>query len=66
MKNDKASAVFAECLESGKWPGYADDVIQLSLPGWAERRLEEAHEMGEFAVAYEAQKPAARRKENAY
>lgn len=30
-----AKRVLAECLESGRWPGYPDRIQRLSLPRWA-------------------------------
>lgn len=33
---------FRDCTEAGIWPGYADDVIPISLPPWALRDLEYA------------------------
>lgn len=40
--NRQAVDLYRECSESGRWPGYADDVIRLGLPPWAEiRYLEE-------------------------
>lgn len=34
--NRRALQIYAECLETGKWPGFADDIATLSLPGWVE------------------------------
>lgn len=34
-RNRRALEVFAECTESGAWPGYSDGVAYLSLPTWA-------------------------------
>jgi hypothetical protein len=31
-----------ECVESGKWPGYADGVDLISLPAWAMKAMGEA------------------------
>jgi hypothetical protein len=36
--NRRALQVYAECSASGRWPGYADDVVTVSLPGWAVNR----------------------------
>lgn len=46
--NRKALDVYRQCRETGHWPGYADDVISLSLPAWAERQLEAAWERGDL------------------
>lgn len=29
-----------ECLESGEWPGYPDEVVELDRPGWVRRKNE--------------------------
>ncbi|MFF2009140.1 PD-(D/E)XK nuclease-like domain-containing protein [Streptomyces sp. NPDC058195] len=42
-KNRRAINTFAECTESGRWPGYSDDIEYLSLPPYAERRDEEEY-----------------------
>ena len=34
-RNRRALEVFAECTESGVWPGYSDEIAYLSLPPWA-------------------------------
>lgn len=37
LLNRRALNTYAACVESGRWPGYADDrVALLSLPPWAE------------------------------
>lgn len=36
-RNRRALEVFKDCTESGRWPGYTDDITYLALPGWAER-----------------------------
>lgn len=46
----RALRTFADCLESGKWPGYADDVIEIDLPPWEEARLQKMHEAGAFQM----------------
>ena len=28
---------YAECLETGEWPGYGDDVTDIGLPEWAQK-----------------------------
>lgn len=34
-----ALRTYAECMSSGKWPGYADRLLPLGLPRWAENLL---------------------------
>lgn len=41
-------SVVAHCRQTGVWPGYTDDAITLGLPYWAEMRLQEQHERGDF------------------
>lgn len=31
----RAREIFAECMETGKWPGYAENIGLLSMPNWA-------------------------------
>ncbi|MFJ6615425.1 PD-(D/E)XK nuclease-like domain-containing protein [Streptomyces sp. NPDC091289] len=42
-KNRRAITTFAECTETGYWPGYSDAIEYLSLPPYAERRDEEEY-----------------------
>jgi len=35
----QALDLFAECAASGRWPGYADDVVLAELPPWETREL---------------------------
>lgn len=37
-----ALRTYAECLNSGKWPGYLDRLMPLGLPRWAQITLETA------------------------
>lgn len=39
-ENREALRTYAECLSSGKWPGYADRLLPLGLPRWAQVALE--------------------------
>mgnify|MGYP003147072140 CR=1 FL=1 len=55
--NRKARSIFAQCLERGEWPGYADDVITAELPYYTESKLQRRHEAGEFETALEMQAP---------
>jgi hypothetical protein len=51
LLNMRARRVFADCLAAGRWPGYADDVVTLELPAWAEKRLQDQHAAGAFDLA---------------
>lgn len=39
--NARALALYADCASTDTWPGYSDDVVTVSLPGWAVRQHEE-------------------------
>lgn len=39
--NDKALALYRECMESGHWPGYGEDVQRVPLPPWVENKWAE-------------------------
>jgi hypothetical protein len=43
-RNARARAVYAECTQTGSWPGYAADVAVASLPRWAEIQHEEDYQ----------------------
>jgi hypothetical protein len=43
-KVDYAIAEWAECLESGRWPGYPPRVASAEMPGWEEERWVQARE----------------------
>ena len=40
-RNDQALKVYANCMETGHWPGFSDDIEVLSLPAYAERQHDE-------------------------
>ena len=40
----KAEKILHECEESGKWPGYADQLIEIDLPAWAYKKAAEEME----------------------
>ena len=50
IQNRAAIHRFATCLETDEWPGYARDVVETPLPGYAENELTIAHEHGRFDV----------------
>jgi hypothetical protein len=35
-RNVRARETYAACLESGRWPGYSDDVVTAGPPAWLE------------------------------
>lgn len=39
--NRRAIRIFADCLSTGKWPGYADEPVMLGLPGWERKVIDE-------------------------
>lgn len=39
---DELMMRYAACEESGVWPGYSEQVVSISLPAWAQRRIEMA------------------------
>ncbi|MFA5712014.1 PD-(D/E)XK nuclease-like domain-containing protein, partial [Mycolicibacterium sp.] len=41
-RNLDALRLYADCIESGVWPGYADSVVTIGLPGWLVRQTEAA------------------------
>lgn len=49
-RNRKAIDLYRECTETGVWPGYGDDVMPLSLPGWANWEHFDAEERGDFDI----------------
>lgn len=40
-RNDRALKVYAQCKETGVWPGFSDGIEVLSLPVYAERQHDE-------------------------
>lgn len=50
MKNDRAAATFAQCLRTGHWPQYADDVVCLDLPAWEYAKVEKDKERGLYDI----------------
>jgi hypothetical protein len=46
--NRSALDLYRRCVEDGRWPGYADDVISLELPNYAKRALEDAWALNDF------------------
>jgi hypothetical protein len=39
--NDRAVTLYERCVDTGEWPGYAEQIHQVTLPRWAEIDYEE-------------------------
>lgn len=48
LLNRRAIDIYRRCVETGTWPAYTDEIELIALPGWAEKRLEEARDSGAF------------------
>lgn len=44
----RALALYRSCTETGRWPGYSDEVVTVGLPAWAIRQLEAAYVRGDY------------------
>ena len=44
----RAMEIFGECVHSGRWPGFGDDIHRVDLPKWEDKRREE-RALGEAA-----------------
>ncbi|MYU20766.1 hypothetical protein GTY84_02630 [Streptomyces sp. SID8352] len=42
-RNERALRIYAECENTGIWPGFNDRITYLPLPAWAERRDQEEY-----------------------
>jgi len=38
----EACALYVQCVESGRWPGYPEAITELALPNWATAELSES------------------------
>lgn len=36
-RNRRALQIYRDCMKTGRWPGYTNEITYLSLPPWAER-----------------------------
>lgn len=53
-RNRKALDIYRQCVASGHWPGYADDVLPVGLPTWAVYQHTDAVNAGEFDITEES------------
>lgn len=58
LLNRKALDVYRTCLATGRWPGYGDAVLSVSLPAWAQRQLEAAWERGDLDPTHDLEATA--------
>lgn len=50
VKNRAALEQYAESTRTGHWPGYVDDVVQATLPPYAEKQFQEDLDLGRFDI----------------
>lgn len=48
LQNRRALRTLARCLDADTWPGYASGAVEIEMPAWAEKKLLDRHERGEF------------------
>lgn len=53
LQNRSALRKLADCIASGKWPGYASGAVEIDIPAWTEKGLLDRHEAGEFQTKEE-------------
>lgn len=49
MLNRRALRKLADALSADKWPAYADGAVEIAMPAWNEKLLQDQNERGEFA-----------------
>lgn len=54
VRNRKARDVYRRCRETGRWPGYTDEIESITLPGWARHQNSNAFNEGAYDVDEEA------------
>ena len=48
LRNRKALDVYQRCTDLAEWPGYPDEIVSVSMPGWADKQLHAAYDRGDF------------------
>lgn len=51
MMIGRSLALFRRCMDRGEWPPYCDGPVTLGLPTWAEFRLADQEQAGDFDAA---------------
>lgn len=41
FQNRQAIQLFADCLHADRWPSYADEPVQIGLPHWSRKQIDE-------------------------
>ncbi|HUD73651.1 MAG TPA: PD-(D/E)XK nuclease-like domain-containing protein, partial [Terracidiphilus sp.] len=41
MMFNRDLAVYRQCVESGKWPGYPTEILNIGLPAWSQKLIEQ-------------------------
>lgn len=41
-RNREAIETYAQCIATGRWPGYSDDIEHVALPAWVENQIKES------------------------
>ena len=55
VKNAKALDKYRECMSTGRWPGYAEDIVGAPLPAYEEKRFAEERDLGAYEIKGKAQ-----------
>ncbi len=58
LQNAKAREIFAQCLATGDWPGYPDEIKEIDLPAWEHARLGQLEAAGAFDLTGEIRSAA--------
>lgn len=45
IENRRAIDVYKRCVETGIWPGFADDTVTMTVPGWIANRYQDELEV---------------------
>ncbi|TXH35260.1 MAG: hypothetical protein E6Q98_15830 [Rhodospirillaceae bacterium] len=48
LQNRHALDRLHAALDAGEWPGYSEGVVEIDMPAYIERRLDQRHESGQF------------------
>lgn len=54
--NTRAARIFADCLQSGRWPTRYQSTVTITLPHWAECGLNDRQDAGDFRARPPARK----------